>query len=104
MKWLILLLLPFSLSAETIFTQDDVMHSMAHAGACYIMTHGTEVICNRSLRGNHKLVCTIAGVLISTGVNAGRKLLQNNPGDTNRAILSGAAGSMFAIGIISLDF
>lgn len=84
--------------------QDDLLHGAAHFGATYAITHGTEVVCKKIVGKEHKLSCTVAGVIIANTVNIAYKAGQGFPNDTNRALISGALGSGVAFTFISIDW
>jgi len=100
--WLTLLVLfPLNLLA---LTQEDQLHIAAHAGVTYAITHGTEVVCKKVIGKEYKLTCALTGVVLANTINIGRKALQDFPNDTNRAILSGMAGSGLAVTFIVIDW
>lgn len=84
------------------FTQEEQLHMAAHGGATYAITHITEVVCDKLI--DKKLVCTMAGIALSNGINIGRKAQQDFPNDSKQAITSGAIGSILAAGMITIDF
>lgn len=93
----------FSTSVYAI-NGDDVLHETAHFGGTYMVTHGTEVVCKKLIGKEHKVACTIAGAVISQGLNVAYKAQENFPSDTKRSLLSGAAGTAAAVLMISIDF
>lgn len=80
---------------------DNILHITAHFGATYVITHVTEVVCEKISGVKHKIVCTIAAVALANAVNIGRKVEQGLPNDTGRAVISGGAGSLTAAFIIN---
>lgn len=98
----LLLLLPILLiSTQCFATSDNILHITAHFGATYIITHVSEVICTKVAGSKHKIACTIAAVVLANAVNIGRKVEQDLPSDTKRAVISGEAGSLAAAIVIS---
>lgn len=92
----------FTLISVNLWAEDsDVMHITAHFGACYVITHVTEVMCTKAIGDDHKIACTVAGAALSTAVNVLRKVDQGLPSDSNRAMISGAAGTLAAAVIIN---
>lgn len=82
---------------------EDLMHGAAHFGATYAMTHIGEVVCKKVTKQS-KLACTIESALIANAINVGRKAYQGFPNDTNRAVVTGLAGSVTAGLIITIDW
>lgn len=85
-------------------SQEDLLHITAHAGATYVITHGTEVLCTKVIGKENKLTCTLTGIVLANAINIGRKAAQGFPSDTTRATMSGVAGSAAAAFIITIDF
>ena len=83
---------------------DDVLHGTAHFGATYVITHTTDVACKRIRGKGHGFSCAVIGVVAANVANVAYKASQAFPNDTNRAIISGAAGSAFAVTVIAIDF
>lgn len=99
-----LIVFTFMLLLSTKVRADDgenIMHISAHFGACYVITHVTEVVCTKVAGTKHKIACTIGGVLLANTINIVRKANQEFPNDTKRAVTSGAAGSLAAVIMIN---
>lgn len=101
MKPLILAMIMLLSSASLLADDSNLMHITAHFGACYVITHVTEVVCTKVVGSKHKIACTLAGVILANGINIGRKIEQGVPSDTNRAVISGGAGSLAAVIMIN---
>lgn len=101
---IVFLILIGSMQKSYAVTQEDSLHIMAHFGATYIITHVTEVTCVHLTSKKQKLACTLVGAGLANGINIGRKIRQGVPSDTQRAVVSGIAGSLVAGIVISLDW
>lgn len=102
-----LLLLSLSLMITNCYADltetEDAVHSVAHFGATYALTHIGEVVCKKTT-GQSKLACTVESALIANAINVGRKAAQGFPDDTQRASIAGGLGSLGAALVITIDW
>ena len=104
MKFLSLFIFFMITTCNAEALRDNLFHITAHFGGTYVITHATKVVCTKTLSNKHKLACTIAGVLISNGINIAYKAQEKFPNDTKRAIFAGQAGSALAAFMITLEW
>lgn len=96
-----LLLLPLHCYANG---SDDLLHETAHFGAVYAITHATDVMCKKVVGTKHKWSCALVGASLANIANVAYKANEGFPKDTERSLISGAAGSGLALIVIRLDF
>lgn len=99
----LIFIVTFKLYAEDVTETEDALHSVAHFGATYAMTHIGEVVCKKATNQS-KLICTLESALLANAVNIGRKAMQNFPEDTKQATIAGIAGSATAAFVITIDW
>lgn len=82
---------------------EDVVHATAHIGASYGITHVTEVVCHKVLKG-HKTLCTVAGVATALTAGAIKEKMDGKGDNHTKGMLENLAGTGIAALVITIDY